>query len=64
MKVKQAKFFSFLLVVAGLLFVVSGVSAKEAKIARNIGVIEAFAKVESGVSGAYLVDVRTPGEYQ
>ena len=64
MKMRQAKFFSFLLVVAALLFVVSGVAAKEAKIAQNTGVLQAFAMVEGGAAGVYLIDVRTPAEYQ
>ncbi len=64
MKTGQAKIFSFLLVVVVFLFVVSGVAAKEAKIAQNIGVLQAFARVESGAKGVYLIDVRTPAEYQ
>ena len=64
MKMKQAKIFCFLLGVTALLFMVSGVAAEDAKIAQNIGVLEAFEKVESGVAGVYLIDVRTPAEYQ
>ncbi len=64
MKMRQAKIFSFLLVVVALLFVASGVAAKEAKIAQNIGVLQAFERVESGANGVYLIDVRTPAEYQ
>ena len=64
MKMKQNKMFAFLLGVTVCLLMVSGAMAKEAKIAQNIGVLEAFEKVESGESGVYLIDVRTPGEYQ
>ena len=64
MKMKQGKIFSFLLGSVVFLFLVSGVAAKEAKIAQNIGVLEAFARVESNEVGVYLIDVRTPAEYQ
>ena len=64
MKIRQAKIFSFLLVVAAFLFVVSGVAAKEAKIAQNTGVLQALEMVESGANRIYLIDVRTPAEYQ
>ena len=64
MKMKYGKFIAFLLGSVGFLLMVSGVAAKEAKVAQNIGVMEAFSMVESGESGVYLIDVRTPGEYQ
>ena len=64
MKMKQAKIFSFLLGAAVFLLLVSGVEAKEAKIAQNVGVLEAFEMVQGGTAGVYLIDVRTPAEYQ
>ena len=64
MKITQAKIVSFLLGVAALLFVVSGVAAKETTNAQNIGVLEAFEMVKGGSDGVYLIDVRTPAEYQ
>ncbi len=64
MKMKQVKIFSFLLGVAVFFLLVSGVAAKEAKIAQNIGVLQSFAMVGGGVDGVYLIDVRTPAEYQ
>ena len=64
MEMKQAKIFSFLLGVAVFLLLVSGVAAKEAKIAQNLSALEAFEMVEGGVAGVYLIDVRTPAEYQ
>ncbi len=60
----RVKISIFLLVAVALLLMVSVVSAKEAKIAHNIGVMEAFEKVKIGATGVYLIDVRTPGEYQ
>ena len=64
MKMKQAKIFSFLLGAIVFLLMASGVAAKEAKTAQNIGILEAFEKIESGEAGVYLIDVRTPAEYQ
>ena len=46
-----------------LFLVASSAVAKDTKIAKNIGPLQAFASLESG-SGAHLVDVRTPAEYQ
>ena len=64
MKMKYFKFTSFLLGAVVFLLMVSGVAAKEAKVAQNISVMEAFALLESGESAIYLIDVRTPAEYQ
>ena len=64
MKIKRSKFFSSLAGVVVFLLLVSGVAAKEAKIAQNIGILESFALLESSKPGVYLIDVRTPAEYQ
>ena len=64
MKISQRKSFSLLLGAVVFFIMVSGVAAKEAKIAQNIGILKAFEKVESGQPGVYLIDVRTPAEYQ
>ena len=56
--------FGSLLLVVALLLPSGGAFAKEAKIAKNISVLEAYDMVVNPKSGVYLVDVRTPGEYQ
>ncbi len=64
MKIKQSKLLSCLLAVMVSFLLVSGVAAKEAKIARNIGILETFALLETSKPRVYLIDVRTPAEYQ
>lgn len=61
---KWSKFFYCLSVLAVSSLLVSGVAAKEAKIAQNIGVLKSFALIEAGDPGIFLIDVRTPAEYQ
>ncbi len=63
-EMKQCGLFCCLVLVAVLLLPTGGVFAKEAKIAKNISVLEVYDMVVNGKSGVYLIDVRTPGEYQ